>query len=151
VYVGKDLIIAVYVDDLTLFGLKSEIDQVKRALSERLDVKDLGTAHMLLSLHICRPSEGVITMDQIHYLDEILKEFGMEDCRGKVSPLPVGEDKEADCNVSCDQAKYGKAIGSLLYLANGTCPDVAFAVGKMASYCENPTMAYWYRVRYAYF
>jgi hypothetical protein len=38
---------------------------------------------------------------------------------------------------------YLSAIGLLMYLANNTRPDIAFAVNLLARYCAAPTMRYW--------
>jgi hypothetical protein len=34
---------------------------------------------------------------------------------------------------------YQSIIGSLLYLMIGTCPDIAFAVTKLAQFSTNPS------------
>ena len=38
---------------------------------------------------------------------------------------------------------YREAVGSLLWLSNGTRPDVAFAVNQVARYMENPGVKHW--------
>ena len=37
------------------------------------------------------------------------------------------------------QSRFQTVIGSLLYLMLGTCPDIAFAVTKLAQYALNPS------------
>ena len=71
----------------------------------------------------------------------------MDICGDKVSPLPIGEEKEEDWMFSCDQNQLIKAIGSLLYLTNGTRQDITFTVGRMASHCKDPNIADWKRVQ----
>jgi hypothetical protein len=38
---------------------------------------------------------------------------------------------------------YHKAIGSLMYAAVATCPDIAFAVSYLSQFLENPGEAHW--------
>jgi len=38
---------------------------------------------------------------------------------------------------------YRKLIGSLLWVANGTRPDISFAVGSLAKYTSNPGRVHW--------
>jgi len=38
---------------------------------------------------------------------------------------------------------YQSAIGSLLYIANATRPDLSQAVNRMASYCNEPRSVHW--------
>ena len=38
---------------------------------------------------------------------------------------------------------YLSAVGSLMYLAVGTCPDIAFAVGALSRFNANPGRAHW--------
>jgi len=45
-----------------------------------------------------------------------------------------------------DKTIYKSAVGSLIYLARCTRPDITFAVGKVARNSENPTMADWKKV-----
>ena len=45
-----------------------------------------------------------------------------------------------------DPTTYKSAIGSLIYLAKNTRPDISFAVHKAARHCENPLYEDWYKV-----
>ncbi len=42
-----------------------------------------------------------------------------------------------------DASLYRQAIGSLMYLAVGTRPDIAFAVSRLAQYVEHSTHSLW--------
>jgi hypothetical protein len=43
-----------------------------------------------------------------------------------------------------DQLRYSQIIGSLMYLASATRPDIAFAVSKLSRFVSNPGDAHWY-------
>ena len=43
---------------------------------------------------------------------------------------------------STDQVEYQSMVGSLLYIAMGTRPDIAQVVGAVSKFCSNPTEAH---------
>jgi hypothetical protein len=45
---------------------------------------------------------------------------------------------------------YIHAVGSLLYLATATCPDIAYAVGVLATFNSNPGVAHWTAVKHLF-
>ena len=44
---------------------------------------------------------------------------------------------------SVSQDKYAQIIGSLIFLTNCTCPDIAYAIGKLSRYTDNPSIEHW--------
>ena len=74
----------------------------------------------------------------------MLRKFGLADANTVSTP--------ADCNVklvkddhvseTTDQVEYQSMVGSLLYIAVGTRPDIAQAVGAVSKFCSNPTEAH---------
>ena len=42
-----------------------------------------------------------------------------------------------------DQLRYSKIIGSLMYLASATRPDISFAVSKLSRFVSNPGDNHW--------
>lgn len=53
--------------------------------------------------------------------------------------------KEAQDGI--DHSLYQSAVGSLLYLATWTRPDIAFAVTNVARYCAKPSKEHWTAVK----
>jgi hypothetical protein len=53
-----------------------------------------------------------------------------------------------DDEEACDQALYRQAIGSLLYAALGSRPDIAYAVSILGRYAANPSMEHWGAVKH---
>ena len=80
-------------------------------------------------------------IDQVPYLEKILKCFGMADAKAAQTPLPTGYKTEPldGTAMAALQSQYQSVIGSLLYLMLGTCPDLAFAVTQMAKFAHNPS------------
>ena len=46
-----------------------------------------------------------------------------------------------------EKYRYREAVGSLLWLANGTRPDIAFAVSQVAKFMSNPGRPHWAAVK----
>src|SRR5215472_2982159 len=45
---------------------------------------------------------------------------------------------------------YLQAVGSLMYLAVATRPDIAYAIGVLARFNKNPGMAHWKAVKHIF-
>ena len=72
----KCIILVIWVDDLIISASNFELmESVKRSLSDKFKVKDLGVLHWFLGTEfIC--SNGVIEIKQTRYIKRILEKFG---------------------------------------------------------------------------
>ena len=148
----SDAIIVVYVDDL-LIGSKSmnEIIKVKNLLKKKFKMTDLGEAKDILGMNIHRnKSENSITLSQRSYTETLLEKFGMANCKSVSTPLEpniklikVTEPQSRDELSQMKDRPYRELIGNLIYLANATRPDIAFAVSSLSSFCDNPNISHW--------
>src|SRR5438105_11033255 len=98
--------------------------------------------------------KGVLSLDQSLYLSQKLKQFSMHDCKPVDTPECVGVSLSvADCPVSDEDKQamhdvpYMSAVGSLLYAAIGTRPDIAHAVNVVSKFMQNPGRAHWIAVK----
>jgi len=137
------LILIIYVDDVLFTGSDQKyLGIMKEKFMKVWECHDLGTAKEYLGMEIQRnPSTGSLIVDQVKYLDKILKRFDMQDCNPANTPLPEKYDPVASTRESNSKlhSQYQSVIGSLLYLMLGTRPDIAFAVIKMSQFSANPT------------
>lgn len=138
------LIVALYVDDLPIFASKLEtLLSFKRAISRRFMIKDQGELRTMLGMEIKRDwGKGTIEISQRRYILEIAKRYGMLDCKPAHTPmtgeLPRG-DKEKGAQPS---AFYMGMVGSLLYAAMVSRPDIAFAVQVLGRSLQASTPAH---------
>jgi reverse transcriptase-like protein len=137
--------IAVYVDDLLIIGPdKKEIQIIKDALSNRFKMVDIGPCKYYLGMEIHRDRPNrTLRLSQKGYIDRVLFEFGMQDCKPLGIPMdpkvrlesapedyiPAQEDKEW----------YARLVGSLMYIMLGTRADIAFTVSALSRYLAKPT------------
>ena len=149
------MMIALYVDDLLLAAKTGcQISWMKRMLSERFEMKDLGEAKVCLGLEITRDRKAKkLYLTQVSYMDKIVKRFGMSACKPFATPIEEAKSSKDKLEIISEDdedavgAPYREAIGSLMYLMIGTRPDISFAVGKLARFCENPKRKHWLAVK----
>ena len=142
---GETFYLGVYVDDIVLAGTTEErIREIKNALSRKFEIKDIGKLHYFLGMTIKQTDEK-IWIGQPKYTENLLKKFGMQDCKPVSTPVEPGQKLEAatDRDLTVDQQKYQSAIGSLMYLSVCTRPDISFAVGNLAKFSSQPTKHHW--------
>ena len=147
--------IAVYVDDLNLVGTPDEIARAASYLRKEFEMKDLGKTKFCLGIQIEHLSTGIF-IHQSTYTEKMLKRFNMD----KAYPLSTAMvvrtlDVQKDPFRPPDEGEtilgpetpYLSAIGTLMYLANNTRPDIAFAVNLLARYSSTPTRRHWKGVK----
>jgi hypothetical protein len=83
---GEGVVLCLYVDDILIFWTNiNVINDVKSFLSQHFDMKDLGETNIILNIKLIKDESG-ITLEQSHYVENILSYFGYADC--KPSPTP---------------------------------------------------------------
>jgi hypothetical protein len=136
--------LCLYVDDILIFGSSLKvIEEVKKFLSSNFEMKDLGEADVILNIKLLREGDGRITLLQPHYVEKVLSRFGFSDCQ--LAPTPYGPSVLLRKNqrIERDQLRYSQIIGSLMYLASATRPDILFVVRKLSRFVSNPGDDYW--------
>ena len=95
-------------------------------------------------------SSSKIHLDQCAYLETVLQQCEMQNTKSAVMPLPAGYVPTPSVGAPNPeiQSRFQTIIGSLLYLMLGTCPDIAFAVTKLAQHAANPSKEHLKRVLY---
>ncbi|KAJ1519010.1 hypothetical protein ONE63_011389 [Megalurothrips usitatus] len=145
---GDDItVVALYVDDFFFFGrLQVELSRIKEALAERFSVKDLGEATECLGMRVSRVKNG-FKLDQRRYAEEVLRRFDMDQAYPVSTPLDNAVTPPAANSDPVDQKKYQELVGSLMYLAICTRPDLAFPVSYLSQFNSCPSKESWCQAR----
>jgi hypothetical protein len=71
--------------------------------------------------------------------------MGMTDCKPVKTPVDPDSHlvKATEEEVGVDQQVYQSMVGSLMYLAMCTRPDIAYAVGTLARFSSRPNKTHW--------
>jgi hypothetical protein len=140
----KALAIGVFVDDLicAASGL-SILNAFKASISARFKMTDQGELTYVLGLQVDRDrSARTLFLSQHRYTLEVLDRFGMLECRPVGTPLvphtTLGTEAEANQSALADVVLYSSVVGSLMYLATCTRPDISAAVGQLARHMAKP-------------
>lgn len=142
---GKLTIVALYVDDFFVFSADTkETKFLESHLSSKFKIKNLGEAKHCLGLRINRDKSS-ITIDQEQYINDLLIKFNMIDCKTVCTPLEINVklnviEGEETCSL---EIPYQELIGSLMYLALMTRPDIAHAVSSLSQYNNCYTRLHW--------
>ena len=139
------MIMVLFVDDL-LIASKNEqmLQNEKKLLGGKFEMKDLREAHYILEIQIMRDrNKKRIMLHQSKYLMQLLEKFGMKDCKPVAIPqdenvklLPKEEEPDG-------KGKYQALIGSITYAVTGTRPDLAQALGSLSQLCLNFVNEHW--------
>ena len=138
--------IGVYVDDLILAGKdEAKMKRVKEELASEFDIKDLGRLSYFLGMSIAQDQKKKIWMGQPTYTKKLLSKMGMNDCKPVSTPADPSSHlvKAAEDEETVDQPLYQSLVGSLMYLATCTRPDIAYAVGVLARFSSKPNRSHW--------
>ncbi|KAK5996264.1 Retrovirus-related Pol polyprotein from transposon TNT 1-94 [Cladobotryum mycophilum] len=142
VFVGKGMIIAIYVDDLLLVGPdKTQIQRIKDTLGQAYKMTDLGPCQYYLGIAIRRDrAQRKIWLSQKAYIDKILCRFGMQDCNPVQIPIqPNSMDHDIGRQSTTEEKTiFAQKVGSLMYAMMGTRPDIAFAVSYCSRFLNDP-------------
>lgn len=142
----KDILMGVYVDDFRIVAKdeKKGLELVE-SLKKKYQVKELGKATQLVGISINYPISGGIQLHQKSYINETLLQFGLQDAKVKKMPLPLSvlEDAKGWAELpevsKEDKLLFQSMLGSLLWIARCTRPDIAFAVGFLGRHTARPT------------
>lgn len=144
VFVNNDrtIFLAVYVDDILIFGKNQKtIHTLKSLLKRKFEMTDMGPAHMYLGMQITRNRQAnTIYLDQKKYLLTVLDRFDMSNCNAVSTPMETGLklEKRKDIASASERQRYQQIIGCLEYAAIATRPDLTFAVHRLAQFASNP-------------
>uniref|UniRef100_A0AAV1UF45 Integrase catalytic domain-containing protein n=1 Tax=Peronospora matthiolae TaxID=2874970 RepID=A0AAV1UF45_9STRA len=127
---GHCVFILVYVDDVLVTGSSLElILQTKNDLKTRFEMTDSGKCAFR------------------RYVDDILKRFGMDDCKAVASPVDMSSRLVSSDATTKVDAPFREAVGALMHLTTSTRPDIAFAVGYVSRFMKNPQEEHWVAVK----
>jgi len=132
-----DMLIAC--DDIT--WLKS----LKEELMKDFKVRDLGLANCCLGIQI-QQKKGEIKLTQERYIKDILLQFGMNEANPVSTPMDPGSRLNKGKGNKDDiktNRPYRELIGSLMYIAIGTRPDIAHSVSALSQFNDCFDDSHW--------
>ena len=144
-FIKGDIFALIYVDDiLVTTATDQQYVDFKNMLIKRWKIHDLGPVRKFLGISVIKRSEK-FELNQKEYILDLAKKFGTTQCNPVSKPLSSGVEG-LEFNKKTNDKPIQQLIGSLLYIANSTRPDILAAVSILARYTNQPSELLW---RYA--
>lgn len=149
---GRLMLLFLFVDDMQVaFDLSDEAEyqEALGLLTKRFNISNLGESKFMLGMRITRDRQAkTIYLDQELYITKALETFGLHQCTTAPTPAiqpgkevrTLGE-REGPDDQPCDVLLYQEKVGTLMYAAVSTRPDIAWSVNKLAQFMLAPTLA----------
>jgi hypothetical protein len=140
------MLLAIYVDDgLVLYSDDKDIADFTDQMKTQFE-STFSDALCYLGIEIDRSVNGQTKLTQSSYARRVVERFAMNDANPMSTPY-VNEDRNEDSTLLDAETPYREAVGSLLYLAGCTRPDIAFAVSRASRHLADPTDQDWTAVK----
>ena len=149
------VMLLVYVDDLIAAAKEDNkaglagLETLLMTLKEKYGVDDRGDREWYLGMHVERDATS-IKIGQRQYVMDMLKKFGMENCNPAPTPATLAEltkeqspDPGSAEAVKMKSIPYREFVGTALYLAGATRPDISSIVRQLSKFLGNPGPAHW--------
>ena len=138
--------VLVWVDDIVVAGATEEaVNEIKSMLNENFKMDDCGALNWFLGMQILRTHDK-ITVDQKKYIETVLQQFNMSDCKAVATPgevnlkLVKSDDEEQKL---VDLKLYRSLVGSLLFISKQTRPDILHIVNQLSRFLDKPNESHW--------
>jgi len=147
----------VFVDNITLAGEDGDmINSVIHKLSSHFKLRDLGPTTQLLGMKIHKDHPNrTLSISQSQFTINLLQEHGLQDCKPISTPLNPGSHLSSSMSpqnstevAEMCQYPYISIVGSLMYLALTTRPDIAYTARVLARFNSNPGLGHWQAVKH---
>ena len=150
---GKLILLLIYVDDCLIVGSSDDVSDVIKLILNKYEAKDLGDVKSFLNMAVTRdrsPSNLTVTLSQPKYVEDVATKFNFDTKQARSGThIPIqpmkGQFKDYDGSNEISlppDNTYGSLIGSLLYIANCTRPDISFAVSTLSTHLQNPCQSH---------
>ncbi len=146
---GQLMLLFLFVDDMQVAFDKSddrEWSEDHEKLWRRFNITNLGESKFMLGMRIQRDrSAQTITLDQELYVTKALEKFGLDQSKPTRTPGTSASHDDQDQAVASkeklvDLKLFQEKVGTLLYAAISTRPDISFAVNKLTQRMQSPTV-----------
>ena len=141
---GFIVYLALYVDDgLVISKSKYAIDKVLHELKCKFEIT-MGDVNEFIGMEVKRDREKcTIKINQPEYIKKILAKFGMDDANSSYVPAEPGLYLNKNPKNVKSKIPYREAVGSLLFAARVTRPDIEYAVNYLSQFVDSHGQEHW--------
>lgn len=137
---NENTIATTHVDDMLICAPKKEhLDIVRRKMGEYFSITNAGRPRQWLGMELTwNSTASEVTLTQARLLEQLASTIGIN--TGKPIPLSpgyiLGDGEILESNL---KRSYQRILGTLMFIATSTRPDISYAVGALGQQTANPT------------
>ena len=147
-------IVVVHVDDMAAASSnRAEADRFRAELEATWQITALGEPKLIVGIALHRDrTKRTITLSQTTLIDKIISVYGQKDASIATTPMVFGAQLlKPDPRIELDKNErerlatlpFRSPVGSLMYVAAGTRPDIMFAVSKLSRFLDCYHETHW--------
>ena len=141
----KNGIICFYFVDDIVFAFRQkdriEVQEIIRNLKKPFTIKEIGDLKWFLGMHIIRDRQKkTLWLSQLSYIEKVKSQFISEEPT-RLPDTPIQEEEFLPSDQEAtekDRTVYQQKIGSVLFAAIASRPDIAFAIARLSRFNQNP-------------
>jgi hypothetical protein len=143
-WVGTQLmLIGLYVDD---FRVAADSEELLQAFINKFNntfETSTNDNQKYLGMNIIHDREqGLMTINQAQFIEDALIKYNLTDCYPVSTPSAPGTKLEKYTGEETCDFPYREAIGTLLWIARCSRPDIMYAVNQCGAHCNKPGPAH---------
>ena len=141
----RKLYVLSWVGDLVIASSNDEdIEQVKKTLEGNFEMDDQEKLGWFLGMQKSKGRDK-IPLEQETYTERAIEKFSVQDSNTSKTPAEnnLRLVKATDSETLVDERLYRSLVGSLLYIAKQTRPDIVWIVNELSRFMNKPTNPHW--------
>ncbi|KAF7368162.1 Transcription factor [Mycena venus] len=148
----EHIYLGIHVDDTISTGNNLDtLIQLEQELNNKFPLKIIGDATHFLGISIQQDrATGTISLGQTSYIDDVVALAGLENAKPASSPLTPGARLTREFCPKTEEeigdmrdVPYRAVVGSLIWIANHTRADIAYATSLLSQFLANPGRVHW--------
>lgn len=113
-------------------------------LSKSFTAKELGNARFVLSVQVDYDRDhGMMQISQQQFIDRLVNKFGQKAAHSVNNPSSSSDLHQSPGSQHSERKSCRELVGSLLYVASATRPDICAAVEGLVQQLDEPLRAHW--------
>jgi hypothetical protein len=140
---ARKVLCVIWVDDCLFFSKsKKQIEESIKELQKDMPLTIENSVDAFLGIKVERNLNN-FTLTQPGLIQKVIDLCDMTDCNLAKTPAvkePIGSDLEGERHN--ESWEYSSAVGMLMFLANNTRPDIAFATHQCARFTHSPRQSH---------
>ncbi|KAJ8893776.1 hypothetical protein PR048_006376 [Dryococelus australis] len=140
-YIGENVWLIIWVDDMLVTGEKMQVENSIRLLKGEFKAKDLGILSEILGTMIVNDGYEV-KISQSSFINKMLSKFNIIFCKGVNTSMVCDSQVDTEDPVS-EKFIFRQLIGSLMYVATVSRPDISYSVCYLSTFLNKPTEQLW--------